>query len=104
MSNGSQAANDFEVEQMIRLTVLEVLYTRRRSEPQDSGLSPWDLELLIGRAREQLEFTIWYLASKKYVTRSDGSALLITAEGVEFLEKNYAISAQRRLNAGKKAS
>ena len=36
VSNGAQAANDFEVEQLIRLTVLEVLYTRRRTEPEDS--------------------------------------------------------------------
>src|SRR5688500_18879929 len=91
VSNGAQAANDFEVEQLIRLTVLEVLYTRRRTEPGDSGVSPWDLEQLIGRAREQLEFTIWYLAQKKYVTRSDSAALVITAEGVEFLEANYAM-------------
>jgi curved DNA-binding protein len=104
VSNGAQAANDFEVEQLIRLTVLEVLYTRRRTEPQDTGVSPWDLEQLIGRAREQLEFTIWYLAQKKYVTRADSAALVITAEGVEYLENNYAISSQRRLNAGKKAS
>ena len=104
MSNGAKAANDFEVEQLIRLTVLEVLYTRRRTEPQDSGVSPWELEQLIGRAREQLEFTIWYLAQKKYVTRSDSSSLVITAEGVEHLENNYAISSQRRLNAGRKAS
>ena len=104
MSNGAQAANDFEVEQLIRLTVLEVLYTRRRTEPGDSGVSPWDLEQLIGRAREQLEFTIWYLAQKKYVTRSDSAALVITAEGVEFLEANYAMSSQRRLAAAKKAS
>ena len=100
VSNGSQAANDFEVEQLIRLTVLEVLYTRRRTEPSSAGLSPFELEKLIGRAREQLEFTVWYLASKKYVTRSDGSELIITAEGVEFLEATYAINAQRRLNPG----
>ena len=69
-----------------------------------SGVSPWDLEQLIGRAREQLEFTIWYLAQKKYVTRSDSAALVITAEGVEFLEANYAMSSQRRLPQGQKAS
>jgi curved DNA-binding protein len=100
VSNGSQAANDFEVERLIRLTVLEVLYTRRRTEPSNSGISLWDLENLIGRAREQLEFTVWYLAQKKYVTRSDGAELVITAEGVEFLEANYATNSQRRLNPG----
>ena len=100
VSNGSEAANDFEVEQLVRLTVLEVLYTRRRTEPDSASISTYELERLIGRAREQLEFTVWYLAAKKYVARSDSAELLITAEGVEFLESNYAANSQRRLNAG----
>jgi curved DNA-binding protein CbpA len=100
VSNGTQAANDFEVEQLVRLTVLEVLYTRRRTEPSSAGISTFELERLIGRAREQLEFTVWYLVAKKYVTRSDAAELVITAEGVEFLESNYATNAQRRLNPG----
>jgi hypothetical protein len=104
VSNGSQAANDYEVEQLIRLTVLEVLYTRRRTEPSGQGVSLWELESLIGRAREQLEFTVWYLTAKKYITRSDSAELVITADGVEFLEANYAMNSQRRLNAGQKAS
>ena len=98
VSNGAQSENDFEVEQLIRLTVLEVLYTRRRTELDSVGLSPLELEKLIGRAREQLEFTIWYLTQKKYVARSDNSLLVITAEGVEFLESNYRMNSQRRLN------
>ena len=100
VSTGAQASNDFEAEQVVRLTVLEVLYTRRRTEPDNSGLSPWDLEQLIGRAREQLEFTIWYLVQKKYVTRSDGASLVITAEGVEYVESSYASNPQRRLGPG----
>jgi curved DNA-binding protein CbpA len=104
VSNGAQAANDFEVEQLVRLTVLEVLYTRRRTEPGSVGISLFELEGLIGRAREQLEFTVWYLVAKKYIVRSDSAELVITAEGVEFLESNYATNSQRRLNAGQKAS
>jgi curved DNA-binding protein len=104
VSNGSQAANDFEVEQLVRLTLLEVLYTRRRTEPGQAGLSLWDLESLIGRAREQLEFTVWFLTAKKYITRSDSAELVITADGVEFLEANYSLNARRRLNPGLKAS
>jgi curved DNA-binding protein CbpA len=104
VSNGTQSANDFEVEQLIRLTVLEVLYTRRRTEPGSAGITPYELEQLIGRAREQLEFTVWYLVAKKYIARSDSAELVITAEGVEYLEGNYALNAQRRLNPGQKAS
>jgi len=101
VSTGSDSENDFELEQRIRLTVLEVLYTRRRTEPDVSGMSPLDLEQLIGRPREHLAFTIWYLVQKKYITRADNSALVITADGVEFLEANYReIGHRRRLTAG----
>lgn len=96
VSNGTQSENDFETEQRFRLTVLEVLYTRRRLEPENPGLSPLDLETLIGMTREQLAFTSWYLVQKKYVTRSDSSMLIVTAEGVEYLESNYRENLQRR--------
>jgi curved DNA-binding protein CbpA len=101
VEKGDLAKTDFEAEQRIRLTVLEVLYTRRRIEPENPGLSPLDLEQLIGSAREHLAFTIWYLAQKKYVTRNDASMLVITAEGVEHLETNYREDLhRRRLTAG----
>lgn len=100
VASGAEADNNFDAERSIRLTVLEVLYTRRRLEPESPGLSPLDLEKLTGRAREHLEFTIWYLVQKKYVTRSDGSMLQVTVDGVEYLESNYTANAQRRLGPG----
>jgi hypothetical protein len=36
------------------------------------------------------------LIQKKYLTRSDNSALVITAEGVEYLESNFRENLQRR--------
>lgn len=93
---GANAENDFEAEQLTRLTVLEVLYTRRRVEPDSPGASPMDLETLTGRPREHLEFTIWYLVQKRLIARSDNSALTITAEGVEHLERSYQSTIQRR--------
>jgi len=104
VSAGATAENDYESEQQIRLTVLEVLYTRRRLDPESQGLSPLDIERLIGRAREQLEFTIWYLVQKKYLMRGDSALLTITADGAEYLENNYQDSVrQRRLPAARTA-
>ena len=100
VASGAEAENNFDVERSLRLTLLEVLYTRRRVEPDAPGLSPLDLEKLIGRAREHLEFTFWYLVRKKFITRSDSSMLEITADGVEYLEANYVTNAQRRLGPG----
>ena len=100
VATGAEADNNFDAERSIRLTILEVLYTRRRLELESPGLSPLDLEKLTGRAREHLEFTIWFLVQKKLITRSDGSMLQITVDGVEYLETNYTANAQRRLGPG----
>jgi curved DNA-binding protein len=100
VSADAHAENDFEAEQLFRLTVLEVLYARRRIEPDSPGISPLDMETLTGRAREHLQFTVWYLTQKKYITRSDDSSLTITADGVEYLEGNYRENLQRRRLAG----
>jgi curved DNA-binding protein CbpA len=104
VSTGAKAENDFEMEQIGRLTLLEALYTRRRMDPQAPTLMTTDLESLIGRPREHLEFTIWYLLQKKLVTRDDQSRLQITADGAEYLEANYRSNmAQRRLQASSEA-
>lgn len=104
VSAGAQSENDFELEQSMRLMMLEALYTKRRLEPDEPAIFAGDLESLLGRAREQLQFTIWYLQQKKFVTRDDNSRLLITADGVEFLEHNYRTQVVRRLHARTESS
>jgi len=96
VSSGEHAENDFEGEQLVRLTLLEVLYTKRRMEPGDPGIFAADLEAMIGRPREHLEFTTWYLVQRKLVTRDDNSRLLITADGADYLEQNYRVNLQRK--------
>lgn len=100
-----ESGNDFEVERLLRLTVLEMLYNRRRLEPERPSLSPLELEQMIGRPREHLEFSTWFLIQKKFVSRADNSSLIITADGVEYLEQNQHDTLQRRrLTAGSSAA
>src|SRR5215831_16971610 len=96
VETGAQSENDFDSERTVRLTVLEVLYTRRRMEPDTPGLFSTDLEKLTGRPREHLEFTLWYLIQKKLLARSDNSMLMITADGADHLEANYLSVPQRK--------
>lgn len=103
VSTGGDADNDFEMEQRVRLTVLEVLYTKRRMEPREPAVYTLDLEGMIGRPREHLEFTVWFLGQKKFVTRDDNSRLVITADGVEYLEANYRTNTRLRLQSGSEA-
>jgi curved DNA-binding protein CbpA len=96
--------SDFEVERIVRLTVLEMLYMKRRNEPRDPGIFSLDLEQLTGRPREHLEFTVWFLLQKKFITRDDNSRLLITADGVEHFEVNFQVNVRRRLQAAEPAA
>lgn len=96
VTSGAQSENDFESELIVRLTLLEALYTRRRMDPQSPAIYSTELESLLGRPREHLEFTVWYLIARKFLTRDDHSRLQITADGVDYLEQNYRSNLQRR--------
>jgi curved DNA-binding protein CbpA len=95
-NEGIRAENDFQLEQVVRLSVLEALYAQRRLDPNKPGVFLLDLEELAGTPREHLEFTLWYLAEKGFIKRGDNSRLLITAEGVDYLEENFTLNLQRR--------
>ncbi len=54
ISAGANSENDFELEHIVRLTLLEALYTKRRLEPDAPAIFVGDLESLTGRPREHL--------------------------------------------------
>jgi curved DNA-binding protein CbpA len=95
VSAGAQTENDFEMEQVVRLTVLEALYTKRRLDPQNPGIYLVELERMIGRPREHLEFTIWFLNQKKLIA-TDDARMYLTADGAEYLEDSYKSNIQRK--------
>lgn len=43
----------------------------------------------MGFPRDYLDFTIWYLRSKKLIKQEDNAALSLTCEGVDFVEENF---------------
>lgn len=104
VATGADSENDFAFEQRFRLTVLELLYTRRRIQPDEPMLFPADVETMTGRPREHLDFTLWFLVQKRYIQKDDMSRLLITADGVEYLEQNYKTNLQKRLPDAREGS
>jgi curved DNA-binding protein CbpA len=95
VAEGPASENNFELEQAVRLTVLECLYTKRRVEPATPGIYLRELERMIGRPREHLEFTLWFLNQKKLIN-TDDSRMYLTAEGAEYLEEAYKSNLQRK--------
>ena len=101
VSSGDSVQNDFQMEQLVRITVLKALYAQRRLDANNPGIFDLDLEQVTGTSREHLEFTFWYLMQKKLVTRGDQSRIIITADGVDYLEQHYEVNLDRkRLKAG----
>ena len=99
-SLGPATPADRETEKTVRLTILELLSARRRLHPNEPGLFPTEIEKLTGVPREHLEFSTWYLIQKKLAQRSDSSRLIITAEGVDYLDENpHGRSTTPRLTA-----
>lgn len=71
-----------------RMGILCLLYTRRRNDPDDPGLSLWELEEIMGFAREHLMFAVWYLQEHNYVRMNHQGDVSITGDGVDFVEEN----------------
>ena len=69
-----------------RLGVLSILYNRRRADEQQAGISVLDLEKRMGFPREHLNFALWYLRAKGYITMEENSSYGITAPGIDYVE------------------
>ncbi len=66
-----------------RLALLSVLYNRRRTSPDAPEVTLAEVEVRLGFPRDYLDFTTWYLKSKKYITKADNSDFTLTALGVD---------------------
>ena len=69
-----------------RLAVLAVLYHRRRANTNLPEVSLAEIEQRMGFPRDYLDFTLWYLMKKGYLTKADNAQYTLTAEGVDFVE------------------
>jgi curved DNA-binding protein CbpA len=69
-----------------RIGVLCLLYESRRANEDKPGLSIMILEKEMGVSAEQLAFAVWYLKNKLYVTSGQSSDMVITSEGMDYLE------------------
>jgi curved DNA-binding protein CbpA len=86
MSDTMDFMDSIEGELNRRLAVLAVLYKQRRSHPERPEVTLADVENRMGFPRDYMEFTIWYLLRKNYITRADNSTMTLTADGVDFVE------------------
>jgi curved DNA-binding protein CbpA len=73
-----------------RLAVLAVLYYKRRTSPASPQIPLSEIETRMGFPRDYLDFTLWYLQKKGYVTKTDSAQYTLSVEGVDFVETQRA--------------
>lgn len=71
-----------------RMGILCLLYTRRRSDPDDPGISLLEFESIMSFPREHLLFTMWYLKERNLLQMDEASDYVITGDGVDYVEAN----------------
>ena len=98
-----QAAVGKVAEKSKRKGILDLLYTKRSTEPEKPTMTLHELEDLLGCPREHLEFSIWYLKENGLIARMDNGRIAVTAKGVDWAEQEEAaerLRTDRLLQAG----
>jgi curved DNA-binding protein len=72
----------------LRAALLCILYDRRRNKPLKPGLPMRFVEAMLLAAIDELYFVLWYVKQRGWVASDDKSNLLITAQGMDYLESN----------------
>jgi len=70
-----------------RMAVLAVLYSRRRTSPNFPEVALGEIEERMGFPRDYLDFTLWYLQKKGYISKADNAQYTLTVDGVDFVER-----------------
>ena len=69
-----------------RMGILCLLYNRRRSNPDNPGLSILEFETMMSFPREHLMFTMWYLKDRDLIRQDEKSDYVISGGGVDYVE------------------
>jgi len=90
-----QASVGKAAEKSKRKGIIDLLYTKRCTEPEKPTLNLHELEDLLGCPREHLEFSLWYLKENGLVARQDNGRIAVTAKGVDWAEQEEAAAQVR---------
>lgn len=71
-----------------RMAILAILYERRRINPGMPGMTVREIEAMVNFPADPMFFALWYLKQRGWVAVDDKSCPVITAEGMEVVERD----------------
>jgi hypothetical protein len=89
--SGAEFFQALEQSAGLRAAVLSILYDRRRVKSFKPSLSMRHMDAMVNVSGEALNFALWYLKKRGFVTYDDKSSMEITVEGMDFLEQNRPV-------------
>jgi curved DNA-binding protein CbpA len=78
----------------LRVALLCILYERRKKKPLKPGLPMRYVEAMLNADLDSLFFVLWYAKQRGWVSSDDKSNLLITVQGMDYLDSNRPSAAQ----------
>ncbi len=72
----------------LRAAILCILGDRRRMKPTKPSMSLRHLESMLHITNDELTFVMWYMKQRGYVESDDKSNLQLSADGIDYLERN----------------
>lgn len=82
----------------IQARLLSLFYVQRRKNVREPGIGDAELAILLDCPVEHLDFHLWYLREKRWITRREDGLLAITIDGVDRASSaNHAKAAARLL-------
>ena len=96
----SSSADGPEQDRRVFHRILSLLYIARRRDPIAGGLGAVTLERSLGLSQQDLEFALWYMRQRTWITVLDTGQYAITVDGIDKLGSNeLALPANRLLAA-----
>lgn len=69
----------------IQSRMLSVLYVKRRRDVHNPGIGNLEMANMVGCPEEYLDFHLWYLKEKGWITRLETGLLAITVDGIDHI-------------------
>jgi curved DNA-binding protein CbpA len=97
-----QAADlvDLHDDLTIRKRILSLTYIKRKRDSHNPGIGVVELERLTSCPQEVLDFHLWYLREKNWITRLENGLLAITAEGADIAASEHVARKAKKLLTG----
>ena len=85
--SGNRFFETFGRDTHLRMTLLCLLYDRRRNKPFTPSLSVRHIENMLAATSEEIVIALWYLKARNLAANDDKSSVLITVDGIDYLEQ-----------------